>query len=172
MLEAIDGIMSRINEIQDRLRQFCSAGQAPGGGERDFASMLGRGADGVDAIIRDKSARFGLDDKLVRSVVRVESNFDPRAVSPKGAAGLMQLMPKTAAELGVDDVFDPGENVEAGTQYLKQMMDRYGNNLELALAAYNAGPAAVDKSGKVPDYKETQSYVKKVLDLYGGTKEE
>jgi soluble lytic murein transglycosylase-like protein len=177
MMEGIDGIMSRIGEIQDKMRQFCGAAetrdaQAGADDGRDFSAMVGRRAGAVDAIIREKSSRFGLDERLVKSVVAAESNYDPKAVSPKGAAGLMQLMPGTAKDLGVNDVFDPEENVAGGTQYLKQMLDRYGNNLELALAAYNAGPAAVDKAGKIPDFKETQSYVKKVLDLYGGMKEE
>ena len=179
MMEGIDGIMSRITEIQDKMKQFCGAIETKDAadarrpeGARDFGAMIGRKAGALDSMIREKSARFGLDEKLVKSVVAAESNFDPKAVSLKGASGLMQLMPGTAKEMGVKNVFDPEENVEGGTQYLKQMLDRYGNNIELALAAYNAGPAAVDKAGSIPDFKETRSYVKKVMDLYGGMKEE
>ena len=173
MLEGIDGVMSRIGEIQDRLKQFCGTPQAGGkAGGGDFASLVGRKGREVDAIIAEKSSKFGVDRNLVSSVIAAESNYNAKAVSPRGAAGLMQLMPETAKEMGVEDVFDPEENVGGGTLYLKQMLDRYNNNLELALSAYNAGPAAVDKAGKVPDYPETRNYVKKVLDLYGGKKEE
>ena len=105
---------------------------------------------------------------LVRAVIQVESAFNPRAVSPKGAMGLMQLMPATAAKFGVTDPFNPGENIRAGVSYLRQLLDRYDNNEQLALAAYNAGPGAVDKYGsKVPPYKETQNYVHKIAGLRG-----
>ena len=172
MLEGIDGVMTRITEIQDKMRQFCPPSAPQDGSTRDFASMVSGKRDEIDAIIREKSSRLGLDEKLVRSVVAAESNYDPKAVSAKGAQGLMQLMPQTAKEMGVNDVFDTEENLEGGSQYLKLMLDRYGNDVQKALAAYNAGPGAVDKAGKIPEFKETQSYVKKVLDLYNGIKGE
>ncbi len=110
----------------------------------------------------DKAARkHDVDPLLVDSLIRVESDYDPHAVSPKGAQGLMQLMPSTAKMLGVSDSFDPGENIEAGVKYLKYLQGLYQDD-RLALAAYNAGPAAVEKFNNVPPYRETRDYVDKV----------
>ena len=112
--------------------------------------------------IIDKAAReTGLDSALIRSVIRTESNGDPQAVSPAGAKGLMQLADSTAQEMRVTDPFDPGENIRAGSRYLKRMLDRFGD-LKLALAAYNAGPGNVEKHGGVPPFEETRRYVERV----------
>ena len=116
-------------------------------------------------LIRAAAARHGLAPELVESVIRVESNFEVRAVSPKGARGLMQLMPATAAKLGVRNVFDGRENIEGGVRHLRHLVDRYGGNLALALAAYNAGAEAVGRYGGIPPYPETQAYVARVLRL-------
>lgn len=116
-----------------------------------------------EAIIEQAAHEFGLDPALISSMIAQESGGRPNAVSAKGAKGLMQLMDGTAREMGVRNVFDPGENIHGGVRYMKQLMDRYDNNLELALASYNAGPAAVDRYQGIPPYKETQQYVARIL---------
>jgi soluble lytic murein transglycosylase-like protein len=121
-----------------------------------------------DDLIVEHSRLNGVRPSLVRAVVQVESGFNPRAYSPKGAMGLMQLMPATAREFGVRNPFNPEENVRGGVAYLKRLLDRYDNNEELALAAYNAGPGAVDKHGQsIPPYRETRDYVTKVNGIAG-----
>jgi Transglycosylase SLT domain/Domain of unknown function (DUF4124) len=117
--------------------------------------------------IREIAARHGVAADLIEAVIRVESAFNPRAVSNKGAQGLMQLMPRTAASLGVRDVFDPRENIEGGVRHLRHLLDKYPGNVSLALAAYNAGEKAVDNYRGIPPYAETQQYVQKILGLGG-----
>jgi len=113
--------------------------------------------------IREVAARHGVAADLVEAVIRVESAFNPRAVSNKGAQGLMQLMPRTASSLGVRNAFDPRENIDGGVRHLRYLLDRYPGNVSLALAAYNAGEKAVDHYGGIPPYAETQQYVQKIL---------
>lgn len=126
-------------------------------------AVVARAEHPIDTIAR----RHGVDPLLVRAVIRVESNFDPRAVSPKGAAGLMQLMPETAMRYGVDNRFDPAQNVDGGVRYLRDLMAMFDGNLSLALAAYNAGEGAVLKYGRrIPPYPETQQYVVWVRSFY------
>jgi len=112
--------------------------------------------------IRASSQRHGVDEKLVAQVIAAESNFDAKAVSRKNALGLMQLLPTTAAHYAVLNVFDPAQNIEAGTHYLKDLLERYRGNTRLALAAYNAGPETVDRYGGVPPFAETQRYVRTI----------
>jgi soluble lytic murein transglycosylase-like protein len=124
----------------------------------------------VDAAIEQAAARHNVDPNLVRSVIKVESNFNPNAVSRKGAMGLMQLMPSTARSLHVTNPFDPQQNVDAGVRHLKKLLESYGGNINLSLAAYNAGTGAVARSAGVPRFSETQNYVRRITELYyGGT---
>lgn len=123
-------------------------------------------ATSLQDIVAAAASRYGVDAGLITSVIAVESNFDPKAISPKNARGLMQLLPETAARLGVKDIFDPRENIEAGTRYLRELLETYHNNLTLALAAYNAGPDRVQQYGSVPPFRETVSYVRRVKRTY------
>lgn len=125
----------------------------------------GRSGSPYSELIRRAAERNALPPELVESVIRVESNFEPRAVSPKGARGLMQLMPGTARLLGVQNAFDVRQNIEGGTRHLKNLMDQYRGNVVLALAAYNAGAEAVARYGGVPPYAETQAYVARIVGL-------
>ena len=120
----------------------------------------------IDAYIEAHSRRQQLDPELVRAVVQVESAYQPGAESHKGAMGLMQLMPETARRLAVEDPWNPDDNVRGGTIYLRHLLDRFGGQLELALAGYNAGPEAVQRFGGIPPFEETQAYVEKVLRIY------
>ena len=128
-------------------------------------------AQDIDAAIDQAAARHNVDPSLVRSVVKVESNFNPNAVSRKGAMGLMQLMPSTARSLNVSNPFDPQQNVDAGVRHLRRLLDSYGGNVSLSLAAYNAGSGAVARSAGVPHFRETQNYVRRITNLYNGGSE-
>ncbi len=120
-------------------------------------------------MINSSCNRHGVDPSLVHALVKVESDFNPYALSRKGAMGLMQLMPDTAMTLNVKDSFNPADNIDGGVKYLKYLIDRYEGNLALALAAYNSGETAVKKWGKIPPYRETQNYVERILNIYNGT---
>jgi soluble lytic murein transglycosylase-like protein len=120
----------------------------------------------LDEVVRTASGTYHLDPDLVNSVIRAESGFNVRAVSPKGAQGLMQLMPQTASQLGVQNAFNPQANVEGGTRYLRELLERYNFDLVKALAAYNAGPHRVEQYGGVPPYYETKAYVARIVRDY------
>jgi soluble lytic murein transglycosylase-like protein len=139
---------------------------APASGFRT-TRPLSRKAARYEDLVQQHAAAKGVNPDLVRAVIQAESAYNPLARSPKGAMGLMQLMPATAVELGVDDPYDPAQNIGAGVTYLKSLLERYGGDVELALAAYNAGPGAVQKYGAVPPYRETRNYVARVRGTAG-----
>ncbi len=121
----------------------------------------------VEVMIPERvSARYNVDPALIRAVIQTESNWNSKAISSKGALGLMQLVPGTARQMGVSNAFDPKQNLDGGVRYLRTLLERYNGDLDKALAAYNAGPGAVDRAGGVPQYRETREYVRKVTDSY------
>ncbi|MBN2080281.1 MAG: lytic transglycosylase domain-containing protein [Spirochaetes bacterium] len=185
MTESMYAIMRRIGEIRGRFglnaRQghtgetagmsyrehqdrALAARRAGAGG--DAPAVRGNDIEGIRRLADHYAAEKRVPPALVRAVIEAESNYNAAAVSPKGARGLMQLMPSVINEYGVKDPFDPGENINAGVSLLKDLLDEYNGDYTRALAAYNAGRRAVNESGGVPDYRETREYVKKVIDSY------
>ncbi|MDR3237640.1 MAG: lytic transglycosylase domain-containing protein [Spirochaetia bacterium] len=163
-----------MNEIKPSAEDFNAALQkAFGDAENHALADAARDVPQKEKInrIADRYAmQYKVPPSLVKAVIEAESGYNTTAVSPKGAQGLMQLMPDTAEMLGVRDAFSPEENIRGGVSFMKNLLDRYGNDYKKALAAYNAGPGAVDKYGGVPDYSETKDYVDKVLKIYRANK--
>jgi len=154
------------------LLRTAANGITPSTTQSSFAASLEMSAadkanrEKIEQMIREVSVRYRVDPALVRAVMQTESNWNSRAVSRKGALGLMQLGPGTAQQLGVNNAFDPKQNLDGGVRYLHMLLERYNGDLDRALAAYNAGPGAVDRAGGIPRYRETRNYVQKVTDSY------
>ena len=177
-LEGLQIALQRIDEIQRRFEQSAPAKAAMPDDESSasFESLLSGAIARPDAatevpadlegLIQGKAAQHGLDPDLLKAIIRNESAFNAKARSPVGAEGLMQLMPGTARGLGVTNSFDPEQNIDGGARYLKGLLKKYDQSVPLAVAAYNAGPGAVDRYGGIPPYAETSHYVKKVLQSY------
>ncbi len=173
-LSSLDITLQRMNMIENRFQSLMSYAQKP---DADFQKILDTSIENkktqnptsrneINELISKYADKNGLDEDFVKAVINQESGFNPNATSHCGAMGLMQLMPSTAQGLGVTDAYDAEQNIQGGTKYLKGLMDRFGNDKSLALAAYNAGPNAVKKYGGIPPYTETQNYVKSVLGKY------
>ena len=188
MIEDMYNVMLRINEIKSRFGLMQNKNIIDQGEkikDKNFSEMVdervgvlnkpyGLYEEGnvtrndIDKIVDYFSKQKGVPSELVHSLIKVESDYNTEALSPKGAMGLVQLMPETAMELGVENPFDPEENIRGGVTLLRNLIDRNSGDYKLALAAYNAGQKNVDRAGGIPDFKETKEYVKKVLDLYVG----
>jgi soluble lytic murein transglycosylase len=137
-----------------------------GKGYKKIISGKNSKSSGWNQIVRDKSIKYSIEPSIIKALITVESNWDPEAVSNKGAIGLMQLMPSTANDMNIKNSFDPGENIEGGTRYLRYLLDRFNGNLDLALAAYNAGPETVQKHGGIPSITETIKFVESVISIH------
>ena len=172
----LDATLHRIQAIESQFQSLMSY-NAPQKPTEDFQKILDSSMKNtqnttptsraeINELIDKYSEQAGLDVDFVKAVINQESGFNPNATSKCGAMGLMQLMPGTAQGLGVTNAYDPEQNIQGGTKYLKGLLDRFDNNKSLALAAYNAGPNAVKKYGGIPPYHETQNYVKSVLSKY------
>ena len=183
---SLDATMARIGELSSMLRpamavaiataapaapaapaQQAFSAQLAGAMSPAAATPAAGGSNPFTAEISAAAARNGVDPALLTGLIRAESNFDPNATSPAGAQGLTQLMPATAAGLGVTNPLDPAQAIEGGAKYLRQQLDHFGGDAAKALAAYNAGPGAVERFGGVPPYEETQNYVRRVLGYAG-----
>jgi soluble lytic murein transglycosylase-like protein len=162
-INAEPAISSKLTATKPRTNIYLPSETSLSGRQHSWMDV---GRDGVEKLVKEAAERHRVDPALVRAVIETESNWNPKAYSHKGAGGLMQLIPTTAQRYGAYDVFNPQQNIDAGVKYLRQLLERYNGNLDLALAAYNAGEGAVDRAHGVPSYRETRSYVQKVQNAY------
>jgi soluble lytic murein transglycosylase-like protein len=171
-ISSLEQVLSRIQELSPP-----AVPSSPPPAATSFASVLGQATAtpaapapaapaAINSAIDSAGARYGVDPSLLRALIQQESGFDPNATSAAGAQGLTQLMPSTAAGLGVTNPYDPVQSIDGGAKYLRDQLDRFGGDVSLALAAYNAGPGAVERFGGIPPYPETQRYVQSILGHY------
>lgn len=167
-MQSIQRVVQRIADIE---KHIANMSQTPTGGFRSVLQTAEQqlesksGDAGIEGLVKTAAQKYGVDSKLAIAVAVAESGLQPQAVSSAGAVGVMQLMPETAQGLGVSNIYDPRENIDGGVRYLKELLNTFNGDVSKAVAAYNAGPAAVKRYGGVPPYAETREYVSKVLSL-------
>lgn len=163
--------VTHFTNMPDSKRYKKIISEVPGKNTTESVTKSASNTSDYHHIINSKAKKYDIEPSLVKAVISTESNWDPSAISRKGAMGLMQLMPFTARDMGVSNPFNPEENIEGGIKYLKFLLDKFDGDVSLALAAYNAGPTTIEESGGIPRIQETQKYVKKVLSIYDNSEE-
>lgn len=159
MFDTMNRPLNTVNSVQQAFHSY-------GSNVSSTKGMSTSSNEEINTIVREAAQKYNVDEKLIHSIIKIESNYNPNAKSSAGAAGLMQLMPATAKELEVFDRYNMKQNIFGGTKYIGKMLAKHNGNVQLALAAYNAGPGNVKKHGGIPPFKETQNYVRKVMDQY------